>query len=132
MHFLNSVGAFLVHLTFSIALLACFVAIYMRTTPHDEPALIRNGNAAAAIGLGGAIIGYALVLGRAVTYSEGIVETLVWGVIALAVQVVGHVVLARLMPRLYVSIEAGDMAAGISTATVAIALGLVNAASMTP
>lgn len=43
-----------------------------------------------------------------------------------------HWALARWMPRLYASIADGDLAAGIMKAGVAISLGLLNAASMTP
>ncbi len=132
MHFLASIGAFLAYLAASVALMGVFVLSYMSTTPHDEKEQIRKGNAAAALGLAGALVGYAMVLSRAVSYSENLLEVFLWGLIGLVVQVAGHVVLARLMPRLYVSIEEGDMAAGIMKAAVAITLGLLNAASMTP
>lgn len=132
MHFLASIGAFIAHLALALALVAGFVWAYLWTTPHDERALIRKGNAAAAIGLGGALIGYAIVLSRAISFSEGMLEVVLWGLIGLGVQVAGHLLLARLLPRLYVSIEEGDLAAGIMTAAVAITLGLVNTASMTP
>lgn len=52
--------------------------------------------------------------------------------IGLVVQVVGHLALSRYVPRLYAAIEEGDLAAGIMKAGVAIALGLLIAASMTP
>lgn len=132
MHFLASIGAFALHLAAAVALTGLFTLAYMRTTPHQELELIRRGNAAAALGLGGALIGYAIVLARTISFSEWIGETILWGLIALAVQVIGHMLLSRFMPRLYVAIEEGDLAAGIMKAAVAITLGLINAASMTP
>lgn len=130
--FLTSVLAFLAHLFLALLLTALFLVAYVRTTPHLEHELIRKGNAAAALGLIGALIGFAIVLSRAIVVSHGIGETLVWGVIGLVVQVVGHWTLSRYLPRLYQSIEEGDMAAGIMKAGIAIGLGLLNAASMTP
>lgn len=130
--FLTSVLAFLAHLFVAIGLIGAFFFIYVRTTPHEEHELIRKGNAAAALGLVGALIGFAIVLARAITVSNGIGETLVWGLIGLVVQAAGHWVLSMWLPRLYAAIEEGDLAAGIMKAGVAIGLGLLNAASMTP
>lgn len=131
-HFLGAIGAFAAHLLAALVLLGVFVFAYAKTTPHDELALIRKGNSAAAIGFGGALIGYAIVLARAIAYSENVFETLLWGAIGLIVQVAAHVLLARFVPRLYQAIEENDVASGVMKAAVAIALGLVNAASMTP
>lgn len=132
MQFINALAAFLGHLALSAALVAVFVFAYTRTTPHPEIELIRKGNVAAAIGLMGATVAFAMVLARAITVSNGIGETLVWGGIGLVVQVLGHWCLSWLMPRLYVAIEEGEVASGIVKAGTALALGLLNAASMTP
>lgn len=130
--FLTALLAFLAHLFLALLLMAVFLAAYVRTTPHQEHELIRKGNAAAALGLMGALIGFAIVLSRAIVVSHGVGETLLWGLIGLGVQVVGHWALSRYLPRLYQSIEEGDLAAGIMKAGIAIGLGLLNAASMTP
>lgn len=131
-HFLQSIGAFAVHLFAALALLGGFLLAYARTTPHDELGLIRKGNTAAAIGFGGALVGYAFVLSRAISYSDNVLETILWGLVGLIVQIAGHMLLARVMPRLYSAIEENDTAAGIMKAAVAISLGMINAASMTP
>lgn len=132
MEFINALIAFLGHLVVSAALVGVFLLAYTRTTPHAEWDLIREGNVAAAIGLVGATIGFAIVLSRAIVVSNGIGETIVWGGIGLIVQALGHWCLSWLMPRLYASIAAGEVAAGIMKAGIAITLGLINAASMTP
>ena len=132
MHFLASIGAFLAYLMTALGLVAAFAVAYLRSTPHDELGALAKGNAAAAIGLGGALIGFAIVLSRAIGFSTGLVEVVLWGAIGLAIQVLGHVVLSTFVPRLYGRIEDGDIAAGIMTASVAVTLGLINAASMTP
>ena len=35
-----------------------FAAVYLKVTPFDELALIRDGNAAATLSFGGALIGF--------------------------------------------------------------------------
>jgi putative membrane protein len=132
MHFLSSIGAFALYLTVSLMLMTGFIFAYLRSTPHDEFEQLRKGNTAAAIGLAGALIAYAMVLSRAVGFSTDILELILWGLIGLAIQIVGHHVLSRFIPRLYVAIEEGDLASGIMKAAVAVTLGLINAASMSP
>jgi len=130
--FLQALLAFLAHLAAALVLSGLFLVAYVRTTPHQEHELIRKGNAAAALGLIGALVGFAIVLSRAITVSHGLGETLVWGLIGLSVQTAGHWALSRWLPRLYAAIEEGDLAAGIMKAGVAISLGMINAACMTP
>ena len=130
--FLSAFLAFFMHLVVALLLTGVFLLAYVRTTPHQEYELIAKGNAAAALGLMGALIGFAIVLSRAIVVSQGLGETLLWGLIGLCVQAAGHWALSRWLPRLYASIADGDMAAGIMKAGIAIGLGLLNAASMTP
>lgn len=130
--FLAALGAFLAHLVVSLALLAAFVAIFVRITPQQEFALIRKGNVAAALELGGAMIGYAIVLSRAVVVSAGIGEAIVWGAIALLIQIAGYYAMNVVIPRIGSEIEAGSLTAGIMSAATAVTLGLLNAACMTP
>ena len=132
MHFLTSIGAFALHLVAGLALVGLFLISYARSTPHDEMALIRKGNGAAALGYGGAMVGFAIVLSRAIGFSEHVGEVILWGLIGLIVQVAGHWILSRAHPRLYAAIDEGEISAGVMKAAVAISLGLINAASMTP
>jgi len=131
-NFIVALLAFAGHLAVALALTAGFVILYCWLTPHAEVALITAGNTAAALGLIGAIVGFAIVLSRAITVSETIGETIVWGLIALVVQIAGHYVLRMLLPKLHLDIEQGSYTAATLTAGTAVALGMINAASMTP
>jgi len=51
----------------TLVLLGAFLAVYLAVTPYNELTLIREGNAAAAISLGGAITGYVLLNAAAMT-----------------------------------------------------------------
>jgi putative membrane protein len=93
--------------------------------------LIRAGNPAAALSFGGAILGYALVLASVISGATSRGDLLIWGVIGLLVQllvlVVARVVLgAGLKGRM----EAGQSAAGGFLGAMALAAGIINAATM--
>ena len=128
---LAGLPAFLLYFALGLLLLAAFLAIYIAVTPYKEIALIREGNAAAAISLGGAIIGYVLPLSRAIAQSVSVVDMLAWGGVALVAQVVVYFVVARAVPRFPEAIRAGRVSAATFLAALAVAVGLLNAAAMT-
>jgi uncharacterized membrane protein YjfL (UPF0719 family) len=78
--------------------------------PYREIALIREGNAAAAASLSGAILGFVLPLASAITHSVSLLDMAVWGLIALVVQLLVYGVAARflLLPDLGRDIPAGQ------------------------
>jgi putative membrane protein len=122
---------FLLYFVLALALLAFFVAIYVRVTPYREIALIREGNIAASISLSGAVIGLVLPLASAIAHSISPVDMVAWGVIALVVQLVVYAVASRLVPHFREAIEAGRAAPATLLAALAVSVGVLNAASMT-
>jgi putative membrane protein len=128
---LAGLPAFLLYFALGLLLLAAFLAIYGAVTPYNEIALIRDGNAAAAISLGGATIGYVLPLSRAIAQSVSVVDMLAWGVIALTAQLVVYFVVAKAVPHFPEAIRAGRVSGATFLAALAVAVGLLNAAAMT-
>lgn len=129
--YLTGLPAFAVYLALGVLLVLLFIAIYVRITPHPEFRLIREGNTAAAASLGGALIGFALPLSSVIENSVSLLDMLLWSGIALVVQLAGFA-LARLAVRdISRQIEEGKLAAGLFLGAVAIAIGLLNAASIT-
>lgn len=128
---LNGLPAFLAYFAVAIVLLLLFIRIYTWVTPHDELALIRANNAAAALAFGGALIGFALPLSSAITHSLSLLDCVVWGAVALVVQVLTFVVLRVSIKQLSERINQGEIATGSFVAASAIAVGLINAACMT-
>ena len=122
---------FLIYLVLSLALLAIFSWLYDKVTPYDEMQLIRDGNTAAAIAYSGAVIGLALPLGSAVAHSVNPVDMLIWGVVALAVQVLVYFLVRRLLPRLNAHIPENKIAPAILLAAMSLAAGIINAACLT-
>jgi|KBSSwiStaDraftv2_1062776.scaffolds.fasta_scaffold217967_3 putative membrane protein len=128
---LAGLPAFLLYFSLSLALLVVFLAVYLAVTPYSELKLIREGNAAAAISLAGAIVGFVLPLARAVTQSVSALDLIAWGVVALVVQVVVFLLVGKLVPRFAEAIRNGQIAGASFLAALAVAVGLLNAASMT-
>ena len=82
----TGVGAHLIYFATAIGAIMTFVAIYTAITPYREITLIREGNAAAAISLGGAILGYTCPLAQSVAQSGSLVDMLMWSAVALVAQ----------------------------------------------
>lgn len=121
---------FLVYLAVSLALLAAFVAIYIRVTPYREIALIREGNMAAAFSLSGSVLGFVVPLAAAIQESVGLGDMAIWGVIAMVVQIAAFVVVKLLIPSITQDIPAGKQAQGFFLGALSLGVGLLNAACM--
>ena len=131
-YFLDGAVHFVVAFGLACILLATFKRLYQISTPYNERALIAAGNPAAAIALGGAIIGFALPLASALSVTADPVEFVAWGVLAGVIQIVASLVVRRFVVRdLVERIESGNIASAIYLAATSIGIGLLNAASMT-
>jgi putative membrane protein len=124
--------AFLTYFAIAIALLLLFGVIYTRLTAHDEFALIRQGKSAAAVALGGSLVAFVLPLCSAIIHSVSLVDFVIWGLIALAIQIATFFAVRILLPNLSQRISNDEMAAGLFVALTSIAVGAINAACMTP
>jgi putative membrane protein len=123
--------AFLVYLASTLALLAVFLFIYARVTPYREFQLIREGNIAAAISLSGTMIGFTIPLAKAVVQSGSLLDMLMWGGIALVVQLSAYVVARMLIPEIARDIPAGKIAQGTFLGMLSLTTGILNSACMT-
>jgi len=105
----------------------------MAVTPFSERELLRNGNVAASIVLGGAVLGLAIPLAALLATSGRVLDILVWGVVALVLQLATFGVASSVLPRgARAMIEAGNVAAAIPVFAAQLAVGLLNAAAMVP
>jgi putative membrane protein len=124
-------GAFALSFLVSLALLALFVTLYSVMTAHREMTMIRRGNRAAALSLGGAIVGFVIPVAKAVAQSADLTDLVVWAAIAFVAQVLAYLVTATLVPHLRRTIEDDHVASGILLASLAVSIGMLNAAAMT-
>ena len=128
---ITGLPAFAIYFAVCIAMVVAFVFIYIRITPYHEIALIREGNLAAAASLGGALLGFVIPLARSVTQSANLADMVLWGAIALVVQLVVYWIVTRVIPGLHDGISQNKVAHGTFLGAVSLASGILNAACMT-
>ena len=127
---LSTFPAFLAYFVTASILTAIFVLLYTSLTPHREIALIRAGNIAAATALVGGLLGFVLPLATVIAHSATLVDVVVWGVIALVIQMGGFLTARALLPHLPRAIEDGSTADALFLAGLSVSLGLLSAACM--
>lgn len=124
---INALPAFASFFATAIGLLGGFLALYILVTPYSEVALIRDGNTAAALSLGGALIGFALPIAVSVAVSHNLYAMLGWGVVAGVVQLLTYVAARLAMPQINQNIPQGKLASGIFLASLSLGTGILNA-----
>lgn len=120
----------LLHVAAALALLGIGVAIYMAVTPFHERRLVAAGNAAGGIALGGTVVALAVPLAATLATSASVLDILLWGSVALVLQLAAFAVAATLVRGLKRHIEAGNTAAAATLVGLQLAFALLNAAAM--
>jgi putative membrane protein len=115
-----------------LVLLIVGIAIYMAVTPFRERELLRQGNAAAATVLGGALVALAIPLAALLATTGALLDIVVWGVVALLLQLLTVAVVFQLLRGMRTMIEAGQVAGAIPLVAAQLAIALLNAAAMVP
>lgn len=129
---LINVPHFLLYFIVSAALVWLFKIIYAKVTPYEEILLIREGNIAAAISLSGALLGFTIALASVIVHSFNIIDLLIWGVVALIVQILVYFVVRLLISDLSDQIHKGSIAHGTILGALSLCAGILNGACMTP
>lgn len=127
---LAAIVNYAIHLIASGILLGVFFVVYTKLTPFDEMALIHAGKGAAALSLGGALVGFSLTLASAILHNAALVDVVLWAVGAMIVQVLVYAVASRLLHTVRIEVEAGNVAMGGLMGTVSLVAGIVNAACL--
>ena len=128
--FLAGFPVFITHFALTAVLLFVGSIVYHAVTPHHEMRLIREGNVAAAISLGGMVLGLALPLAVSLANSITLFDILIWGIVALVIQLLIYFAIDLLLRGLSERIEDGQIAAAILLATVKISIAAINAAAL--
>ncbi len=126
----NAILKFLLYFGTGAVLTALFIVAYIWVTPQKEFDLISRGNTAASYSLGGALIGFIIPLSSAVVHSENLVDMIIWGLVALVVQIIVFFIVKMIFENLTHSIEKGNTAEGIFLGALSLAAGILNAACM--
>ena len=77
------------------------------------------------------MIGFALPLASAAIDADTVVEMMLWGLVALIVQLLIYQLIRLPMPRISERIEANEIAAGSWLGACSMVAGILNAAAMT-
>jgi putative membrane protein len=120
----------LLHAGVTMLILVLGTTLYAMLTPHKEIVLIRDGNAAAALSLGGVMIGLAIPLAVSLSASTSIVEIAVWGVATMAVQLLVFRIVDMVLRGLPQRIQDGEVAAAALLIGAKLATALVLAAAV--
>jgi putative membrane protein len=123
---INALISFIEYLGTSVVLLALFVYIYARVTPYKDFALIAHDNAAVAVTLGGAVLGFTFPMVAAIYYTRSLLEMIVWAAITCVVQLAVVLALRSQAKR----IEEGHVSSAVMVAAFSVSIGLLNAVSI--
>jgi putative membrane protein len=130
--FLANAAAFVVAFLIAGAFTIVFKVIYQAITPYKESQLIREGNSAAAIVLGGALLGYVLPLASALANTATLLEFCAWAALAGVIQIVTFTVIRiTVMKDVAERVKRGEIAAALYLLSISLAVGVLNAACMT-
>lgn len=127
---LSQYGLYLQYLFTALGMTGVFAMAYVHITPPREVQLIRNGNLACALSFGGALVGFAIALVSAMTHSIGLLDFVIWGLLAATVQIALFFVVSRVLPDAVTQLEANNVAMGAFLCALSVAIGLLNAACL--
>lgn len=120
---------FLAHASVTVIILFAAAALYVLLTPHKEITLIREGNTAAAVSLGGVLLGLAIPLSASLRASTNVIEIGLWGAVTVVVQLLIFRLVDMLLRGLPRRIQDGEMSAAALLVGAKIATALIIAAA---
>jgi putative membrane protein len=121
---------YVLHIVAAGFLLYAFCLVYTWTTPFDEMTLIRQGNVAAALSLGGALIGFSMTVASGLVHTDALGSFLGWSGAAAAVQLLTYILVTRLLHMSKDHIESNNVAFGTLLAAISISVGAVSAGAL--
>jgi len=120
----------LLHFAVTTLILFLGTALYVLLTPHREITLIREGNAAAAVSLGGVLVGLAVPLAVSLNASTSLVDIAIWGVSTVVVQLLVFRLVDLILRGLPQRIQEGEVAAAALLVGAKLATAIVLAAAV--
>ncbi|MFX4221284.1 MAG: DUF350 domain-containing protein [Thalassobaculum sp.] len=127
---LSGLPYLVLHLAVTLAMLGVGAWLYEKITPIRELDLIRAGNVAAAVSYSGALLGLAIPLAVCMAASINVVDIVVWGVVALALQLAVVRLVEAILGGLWHRIEGNEIGPAILVAAVKLSVAAVNAAAI--
>lgn len=120
-----------IYLGISFLMVFFFLFLYKAITPYNEIELIKNKSQAAAISLGGALIGFSIPLTTSMEQSVNIADFLIWGAISASVQILTFCFVRILIGDITNRMKNNEIGTGIILAASSITMGMLNASAAT-
>jgi putative membrane protein len=120
----------LLHVAVSVVMLMAAAAVYILLTPHHEIRLVRQGNVAAALDVGGVLVGLAIPLAYSMKASTNLTDLALWGVAIVAVQLLVFRLVDLVLHGLPRRIQDGEMAAAVMLVGAKLGTAIIVAASV--
>ncbi len=128
--FVKGFPDFLMHGGMTLALLIVGCTIHVLLTPMKEMKLIRDGNISAGISLSAVIVGLAVPMGACLVTAASIYDILIWGVVAILLQLLAFRVADLILHDLPKRIEQDQVGSALVLAAVKISAAMVMAAAL--
>jgi putative membrane protein len=120
---------FLAHAGVTVVILFLAAALYILLTPHREITLIREGNTAAGLSLGGVLLGLAIPLAASLRASTNVIEIGLWGAVTVIVQLLVFRLTDMILRGLPKRIQDGELSAAALLVGAKLATAIVIAAA---
>ncbi len=120
----------LLHVATALGILIVGTVIYVWMTPWEDLKLVREGNTAAGIALGGIILGLAIPIAACIPGAINHWDILFWGVVTLILQMITFKVLDLILRGLPERIEAGEIGAAVVLSSAKLAVAAIVAAAV--
>ena len=120
----------LLHAGVTLIMLILGTTLYALMTPHKEITLIREGNSAAALSLGGVMVGLAVPLAVSLSAATSVVEIVIWGAATTAVQLLVFRCTDMVLKGLPERIQDGEISAAALLVGAKLATALILAAAV--
>ncbi|WP_456274116.1 DUF350 domain-containing protein [Bacillus sp. AK031] len=130
---MNLYISFLSYAGASLFLLFIGLLLFELTTKNEKFKMIGQGNAAAAMVIGGKMLGLAIVIGSAVANSISLMDMMIWGVIGIIFQILAHILaeVATIRFSIRDAIDQDNRAVGVFLLLMSISIGWVIAQCLT-
>ncbi|MBW6402013.1 DUF350 domain-containing protein [Roseomonas sp. HJA6] len=124
--------SFLIAFSLGVVFWVAGLVVVSMITPHSELTLLRAGNTPCALAFGGKAVGMVLPIAAVARTAASPLDQAIWCVVAVAVQLVAHLVLTTLLEgRLKREIDANEVGgAAVFIAFIQIGTGILNNAVM--
>ncbi|KJS37145.1 MAG: membrane protein [Hyphomonas sp. BRH_c22] len=128
--FVEAFPRFLLWTTSAGVMLLVASTIYVLLTPWKELALVKGGNASAGLALAGAIAGLAIPIASTLASSVSLLDLLIWGVIALLLQLIVYRLVDVVLRDIPQRIEQDQAGAAIVLIAAKLSSAIILAAGL--